>query len=268
MAESPCGRVAGGRNNALIRVILRVSGVLIWTLFSILAQAIFLSLPGQGKVWFARVYWRGIGWLIGLRLNVEGEPTAHRPTLFIANHCSWLDIVSLGSVLPACFVAKAEIAGWPGISIVAKLGRTIFVSRNRQAVAQEQQALAQRLAAGDSIILFPEGTTSDGNRVRPFASAFFTLAFGNAPPWVQSVTVVYDEIEGQPVRRFDRQLVAWHGDMDLWPHLKQFLSRASTRATIVFGEPVQPGAYINRKVISAAMEQEISARAASLRQGR
>lgn len=256
------------RKNALVRVIIRVAAVLIWTLFSLLVQAVFLSLPGRGKVWFAQVYWRGVGWFVGLRLNIEGQPAAHRPTLFVANHCSWLDIVSLGGVLPACFVAKAEIAGWPGISIVAKLGRTIFVSRNRQAVAQEQRGLEQRLQKGDSIILFPEGTTSDGNRVRPFASAFFTLAFSDSQPWVQPVTVVYDEIEGQPVRRFDRQLVAWHGDMDLWPHLKQLLRRSSTRATIIFGTPAKPGAYANRKAISAAMEQEITAQAASLRQGR
>ena len=225
-------------------------------------------LPGQGKVWFARVYWRGVGWFVGLKLRVIGQPTDHRPTLFIANHCSWLDIVSLGSALPACFIAKAEIAQWPGISVVAKLGRTIFVSRNRQAVAQEQILLAARLQAGDNIILFPEGTTSDGNRVRAFGSAFFTLAVQEPHPWVQSVTVVYDEIEGQPVRRFDRQLVAWHGDMDLWPHLKQLLRRGGLRATIRFGDPVQPGTYADRKAISAAMEQQISSQAAMLRQGR
>lgn len=225
-------------------------------------------LPGQGKVWFAKVYWRGVGWFVGLRITVEGQPAAHRPTLFVANHCSWLDIVSLGGILPACFVAKAEIAGWPGISIVAKLGRTIFVSRNRQAVAQEQRVLEQRLKAGDSIILFPEGTTSDGNRVRPFASAFFTLAFNEPAPWVQPVTVVYNALEGQPVRRFDRQMVAWHGDMDLWPHLKQLLRRGNLHARIIFGEPIPPGTYANRKAISAALERQISTNAAQLRQGR
>lgn len=128
--------------------------------------------------------------------------------------------------------------------------------------------LEERLRAGDSIILFPEGTTSDGNRVRPFASAFFTLAFNEPRPWVQPVTVVYNEIEGQPVRRFDRQMVAWHGDMDLWPHLKQLLRRRGLRATVIFGEPVEPGTYANRKAISQAMERQISTQAAALRQGR
>lgn len=233
-----------------------------------LVQSVLLLLPGWGKAWFARVYWRGVGRLVGLRVRQVGSPTSHRPTLFVANHCSWLDIVALGGALPGCFVAKAEIAGWPGISIIAKLGRTIFVSRNRQAVAQEQQVLAKRLASKDNIILFPEGTTSDGNRVRPFASAFFTLAFSESQPWVQPVTIVYHELEGQPVRRFDRQMVAWHGDMDLWPHLKQLLQRGGLTATIIYGEPAPSGTYTNRKTLSAAMEQQISANAAALRQGR
>ena len=235
---------------------------------AILVQSVLLLLPGWGKAWFARVYWRGVGRFIGLRVRQVGSAVAHRPTIFVANHCSWLDIVALGGALPGCFVAKAEIAGWPGISIIAKLGRTIFVSRNRQAVAQEQQVLANRLASKDNIILFPEGTTSDGNRVRPFASAFFTLAFGESKPWVQPVTIVYHELEGQPVRRFDRQMVAWHGDMDLWPHLKQLLQRGGLTATIIYGEPAPAGTYTNRKTLSAAMEQQISANAAALRQGR
>ena len=235
---------------------------------AILVQSVLLLLPGWGKAWFARVYWRGVGRFIGLRVHQVGSAVKQRPTIFVANHCSWLDIVALGGALPGCFVAKAEIAGWPGISIIAKLGRTIFVSRNRQAVAQEQQVLANRLASKDNIILFPEGTTSDGNRVRPFASAFFTLAFGESKPWVQPVTIVYHELEGQPVRRFDRQMVAWHGDMDLWPHLKQLLQRGGLTATIIYGEPAPPGTYTNRKTLSAAMEQQISANAAALRQGR
>ncbi|MBU6425351.1 MAG: 1-acyl-sn-glycerol-3-phosphate acyltransferase [Rhodospirillales bacterium] len=231
-------------------------------------QAVLLVLPGWGKAWFARLYWRGVGRILGVKLRLIGQRSEHRPTLFVANHCSWLDIVALGAAVPGCFVAKAEIAKWPGISVVAKLGRTIFVSRNRDTVAQEQRLLEQRLDQGDNIILFPEGTTSDGNRVLPFASAFFTLAFGPARPWVQPVTIVYDELDGQQVRRGDRAEIAWYGDMDLAPHLKRLLRRRAVRATILFGEPLPPGSFANRKAISAALERLISQNAAALRQGR
>ncbi len=242
--------------------------MVLWTLAAVCVQSVLLVLPGRGKAWFARIYWRVMARILGVRLRLIGQRSDHRPTLFVANHCTWLDIVALGAALPGCFVAKAEIAKWPGIGLVAKLGRTIFVSRSRETLAHEQRVLENRLERGDNIILFPEGTTSDGNRILPFSSAFFTLAFGRAEPWVQPVTIVYDELENQQVRRGDRPLIAWYGDMDLVPHLTQLVRRRRLRATILFGEPLPPGSFANRKTICAALEQLISDNAAALRQGR
>ncbi len=242
--------------------------VAVWTLLAVPVQAVLLICPGRGKERFARVYWRGVARILGLKLRVIGELTTSRPVVFIANHSSWLDIVALGAVLPACFIAKGDVAGWPVIGAIARLGRTIFVSRARDTVVREQRELEGRLAGGDNIILFPEGTTSDGNRVLPFASAFLTLAFCPANPAVQPVTIVYDQLDGLPVRRGDRAELAWYGDMDLAPHALRLGRRHSYRATIVLGAPVPPGVYKNRKVLSAALECQIAATAAALRQGR
>lgn len=239
-----------------------------WTLLAIPVQAMLLTRAGPGKARFAQTYWRGVAWILGLRLRVIGALPAARPVMFIANHSSWLDIVALGAVLPACFVAKGDVAGWPVVGLIARLGRTIFVSRARETVGQEQRELEHRLAAGDNILLFPEGTTSDGNRVLPFSSAFFTLAFCPAHPVVQPVAIVYDELDGLPVRRGDRAELAWYGDMALAPHFMQLERRGSFRATIVLGPPVPPGVHKNRKTLSAALEGWIAAAAAALRQGR
>lgn len=239
-----------------------------WTLLAVPVQGFLLICPGRGKERFARIYWRGVAMSLGLKLRVEGTLCPARPVLFVANHSSWVDIVALGAVLPACFIAKGEIAGWPVISWIAKLGRTIFVSRGRDTLAGEQRALEARLAAGDNIILFPEGTTSDGNRILPFSSAFFTLAFGPARPAVQPVTIVYDELDGLPVRRADRTGIAWYGDMELAPHFMQLARRRGFRASIVLGAPVATAPPANRKTLSAALEREIAATAARLRQGR
>jgi len=242
--------------------------VAVWTLLAIPVQAVLLTRAGRGKEWFARFYWRGVAGILGLRLRVIGELAMARPVVFVANHSSWLDVVALGAVLPACFIAKGDVADWPVIGAIARLGRTIFVSRARETVAREQRVLEARLAGGDNIILFPEGTTSDGNRVLPFASAFLTLAFCPAQPAVQPVTIVYDQLDGLPVRRGDRAELAWYGDMELAPHVLNLARRCSLRATIVLGVPVPPGAHKNRKALTAALEREIAASAAVLRQGR
>jgi len=248
----------------LLRLVLAAG----WTLVAMPVQAVLLVSRGRGKERFARVYWRGVSRILGLKLRVIGELAAARPVLFIANHSSWLDIVALGAVLPACFIAKGEVAGWPVLNLIAKLGRTIFVSRGRETVAREQRDLQQRLAAGDNILLFPEGTTSDGNRILPFSAAFFTLAFCPAHPAVQAVTIVYDELDGVPVQDAGRAEIAWYGDMALAPHFAKLMRRRSIRASIVLGEPVPLDAYKYRKALSAALESEISSTAAALREGR
>ena len=96
--------------------------------------------------------------------------------VFVSNHSSWVDVPVVGGVLDGCFVAKGEVSRWPVVSTIARLGRTVFVSRQRGATARERDAMRGRLARGDNLILFPEGTSSDGSRVLPFRSPFFALA--------------------------------------------------------------------------------------------
>jgi 1-acyl-sn-glycerol-3-phosphate acyltransferase len=249
-------------------MVLRLLAVAVWTLAAMPVQAVLLRVPGRGKERFARVYWRGVAFVFGLRLTVVGRLAGQRPVLFIANHCSWMDIVALGSALPGCFVAKGEIGRWPVISLVAKLGRTIFVSRSRGGVGAERNNLSQRLDAGDNVILFPEGTTSDGTRILPFSSAFLSIADAESKPWVQPVTIVYDGLDGLPVRRHERPEISWYGDMDLVTHYNGIGRRRRLHATIVLDEPIAAGSFPNRKVLAAALEARLARNAAGLRQGR
>ncbi len=252
----------------LFRLARRLGLVVVWTLPAMLVQLVLLGLPGRGAEGFARVYWRGVARILGLRVTVVGRLADVRPVLFVSNHSSWLDIVALGSVLPGCFVAKGQVARWPVVNLVAWLGRTVFVSRVRGKVAAERDVLTRRLDAGDNIILFPEGTTSDGVRVLPFASAFLGVADAAARPWVQPVTIVYDRLEGLPLRRRDRPLLSWYGDMDLASHFNGIGRRGVFHATVVLDAPIAPGAYANRKALSAALQVLLAHNAAALRQGR
>ena len=251
-----------------LRIAARLAGILIWTLPCALVQSVLIQLPGRAKERLARFYWRGIRRILGMKITVLGAVSRDRPVLFVVNHSSWLDIVALGSVLPACFVAKGDIADWPILKHVARLGRTVFVSRARAGVARERHAMLEKLRAGDNLILFPEGTTSDGCRVLPFQSAFLAMAEGESAPVVQPVTLVYDRIEGLPVRRRDRPMLSWYGDMDMSTHFPGVASLGSLHATLVLDPPIPPAAYPDRKALSSALQARIAANAAALRQGR
>src|SRR5690606_14738865 len=130
--------------------------------------------------------------VIGIRIDQRGTPAAARPTLYVSNHSSYLDIVVLGALLPASFVAKAEVAGWPLFGLLSKLQRTVFIDRRRGSTLLQREAIADRLKAGDNLILFPEGTSNDGNRTLPFRSALLSVAEeapeGSPPLAVQPVS--------------------------------------------------------------------------------
>jgi len=251
-----------------LRMLTRLVLALLWTLPSMLFQSVLMLLPGRGPEWFARIYWAGVRRILGLRLTVVGQLAEGRPIVFIANHCSWIDIVALGSVLPGCFVSKADVAGWPLVGWIAKLGRTIFVSRHRATMERERADMHARLAAGDNIILFPEGTTSDGVRILPFQSGFLAIAEAPARPVIQVVTIVYDGLDGLPVRRRDRPEISWYGDMDMAGHFPKIGRRWMFHATVILDPPLNYAAFGNRKILSAAVKARLEANAAALRQGR
>ena len=133
-----------------------------------------LSRPVRAAV--ARSWYRGCSRLCALKVRVRGHPVVEGPVLYTANHVSYLDIVVLGGLLDAVFVAKAEVVRWPVIGPLAKLQRTIFIERTATRASVENTELRHRLAMGESVIIFPEGTSSDGRRVLPFKSALFDIA--------------------------------------------------------------------------------------------
>ncbi len=131
-----------------------------------------------------------------------GDASTARPTLFVANHQSYLDIPILGSVIEGSFVAKAEIADWPYFGALAKLQRSIFIDRRPGSTGKQRDALLRRLEEGDNLIIFPEATSSDGLHVLPFKSALLSVAElhpRGEPLAVQPVTVAYIRLDGMPL---------------------------------------------------------------------
>lgn len=202
--------------------------------------------------------------VIGVRVTVEGAPAAGRPLLITANHASWLDILVLGSLMPLSFVAKSEVASWPIFGLFAKLQRSIFIERERRAKAGAQAAeLAARLSEGDAMVLFPEGTTSDGLKLLPFRSALVGAARaaidagGHAHVLVQPVALAYTRLHGLPLGRQWRPLVAWLGDAELIPHLMGLAREGAVDVTVAFGAPITFDREGDRKAVTIRAEAEV-----------
>ena len=261
-----------------LRAVRRGVVIVLWTLLSLLVQSAMILLPGRGKVVFARVYWSTMCRLVGLRVRMVGprlrrHAAGGRPIVYVSNHSSWLDVLVLGGRLEACFIAKEEVAGWPLIGWVAKLGRTVYVRRQRTSTARERDDMRLRLSAGDNLILFPEGTTSDGSRVLPFRSAFLSIAELPAtpdgkPPLVQPVSVVYDRLAYLPTGRATRPLFAWYGDMDIGSHFWRLAQHRGLRATVLLHPPLDPAMFPSRKALAQATWAAVADGAAALRQNR
>lgn len=198
---------------------------------------------------------------LGLKIRRFGRPHIGRPLLILANHMSWLDIVALSTVMPLSFVARADMAGWPIFGLFAKLQRSIFVERTRKSATKAaNEALSARLLAGDPVVLFAEGTTSDGTRVLSFRSSMVGAVeglFGQAEPVIQPVAIAYTRYQGLPMLRTKRPDVAWYGDMDLIPHFAGILKGGPIEVTLTFCDPLPLEVISDRKQLTRDVETVI-----------
>ncbi|CAN5338776.1 lysophospholipid acyltransferase family protein [soil metagenome] len=211
------------------------------------------------------LFHRAAAAVVGIRITQAGERTRDMPVLLLSNHASWLDIIVLGAVAPVVFVAKSEVANWPVFGLLAKLQRTIFVERERRhKTGDATRAMGDRLQGGEVVVLFPEGTSSDGIRVLPFRSALIGAVhhtIGNSTRHdrvtVQPVSIAYTRFGGVPVGRALRDKVAWYGETELMPHLKGVFSSGAVDVTVSWGEAVSYGMTADRKQIARDAENAV-----------
>ncbi len=221
-----------------------------------------LGLPGWGFI--AVNYYRVLRALLRIKVRVEGRPLRGQPVLYIGNHVSWVDIVVIGSLSPVAFVAKSEVRKWPLVGITAEIQRTVFVDRARRHQTSDAIGeIVKRLAGGTSVVLFAEGTSSDGNRVLPFRSALIgaikhAAAQGLAAGvLIQPMSICYTGQYGIPMGRQYRPLVAWYGDLDFMPHIKAFIAGGAVDAVVSYGEPVAADGEADRKEMTRRLEETV-----------
>lgn len=236
------------------------------------ASALRFNLPRRRT--FPHRYHKFLCKLFGIRVTVIGEPVQDKGVLMIGNHTSYFDILVLSSVAKVSFVAKSEVQNWPFFSTLARLQQTVFVERTRRSQTGEaRDQIRDRVLQGDALVLFPEGTSSDGNCVLPFKSALMgaaeatigTDAEGNpvhVP--VQPVSVAYVGLYGMPMGRETRPLFAWYGDMDLVPHLVEAVKTGPIDVVVEFHQPLtvdQAGGRKNLAALTEAIVREGQTRA-------
>ena len=196
--------------------------------------------------------------LLGFRVRVRGAPLCKGSVLYASNHVSYFDVIVLGSLLRGSFVAKSEVRSWPVFGLLATLQRTVFVERRRARSKEHANSIADRLSAGDRLILFPEGTSNDGNRTLPFKSSLFAAVkpfraetSSHSDLRIQPISVTYTRLNGIPMGRGLRPFYAWYGDMDLLPHLLNALALGRVDVEVEFHTPVDPAKFNNRKELAA-----------------
>ena len=234
---------------------------LVWTLAMMPVQALGLLFRSSWATRFPCFYHRQSCRILRIRVQQIGHPVGSRPVLFAANHTGYLDIAVLGSRIPGSFISKSEVARWPLFGWLAKLQRCVFVDRQARNAVQHRDAIAERLAAKDALILFPEGTSGDGNFVLPFKSALFSTVFNHRDDTavaVQPVSVAYTKLDGMPIGRPLRPFFAWYGDMTLPRHLWRALGLGIIEAVVEFHPPAAAVDFASRKDLSQFCYERIS----------
>jgi 1-acyl-sn-glycerol-3-phosphate acyltransferase len=216
---------------------------------------------------YPQIYQRMLCKAFGIRITVIGEPVRDRGVLMVANHTGYWDIVVVGAITPVSFVAKSEVAHWPFFGMMAKLQRSVFVERTRRSqVGEARDVVRKRMRDGDALVLFPEGTSTDGNRTITFKSSLMgaaELEVGTDMQGhveyvpVQPVSVSYVALYGMPMGRENRPLFAWYGDMELLPHVWECLKAGPFDVVVEFHPPLTAKPGCGRKQIARLAEAAV-----------
>jgi lyso-ornithine lipid O-acyltransferase len=199
--------------------------------------------------------------IFGVKMIVEGKPVRGKQVIYVSNHLSYIDIPVLGSLVYASFVGRGDVAKWPGWGYFGRMQQTVYISRDRHEIIEARNSIQERIAERKNLVIFAEGTSSDGSKILPFKSGFFSLALENPtgrPLLVQPVTISLLEVDGKPVSDVARDLYAWHGDMTLPPHIWRLAGLKGAKVLVRFHAPRDAAEYSDRKALCADCHNDVT----------
>ena len=243
---------------------LKILAFLFLCLLAVPTQLLVLALhKGPYSYIVPQLWHKGVCLIFRIKVHISGQPYTQSQTLYVSNHLSYLDIPVIATVLRASFVAKKDVASWPVFGFLSRLQQTAFIQRNRGAAAKEAGALDTMLENGKSLIIFPEGTSTDGQSVIPFKSSLFSLAVRPAMQdlKIQPFSIRLNRVDGQPPTTQPlRDTYAWHRDMEteLPTHLWLFAKSKGADITLLFAPPVKASDYNDRKTLAKHCFETVS----------
>ncbi|SRR5258708_6160092 len=235
----------------VVRVIVRGTA-LVWGVVGCLAEYGLTRLSGkltpQDRTDILHKWCRRTLPRIGVKIDVVGVPPGSGLTA--SNHLSYLDILVFSAVTPCSFVSKQEVRSWPAVGWIATLAGAVYVDRSRRSETHSVQPEMQSALANDvRLILFPEGTSSDGSRLLPFHSSLFQPAVALQVP-ITAACISYTLSDGIA----GTEACYW-GKMSMFPHLLNLLTESSVRATLKFSS--EPHRFASRKQAAQCMQAEV-----------
>lgn len=219
---------------------------------------------GRASFVLPRLWFGCLRRALGIRVELVGAPRVGGGTVFVGNHVSHFDIVLLGSLLHARFIAKNDMESWPGMRVVGELGQTLYISRRSRDAASVAATLAAQMRPDHDMVLFAEGTTSSGEEVAPFKSSLFSLLLGrpaDGPTWMlQPFTLDLRSVDGRPLAAGgDRDGYAFHSGMQAGAHVSRFLRLSGAVVRVVFHPPIAISAGADRKTLAAQAHAIVTA---------
>lgn len=227
----------------------RVPAILFWLLFMPCLFFILRALKIKFHENLPHYFHYGVQKILGLKVSYSGELSDYRPTLYVSNHISYLDIFVLGNIR-GYFIAKSEVAGWPVLGQLARFQNTLFIERSAGKSRMQLELLQSYLADGKSLILFPEGTSTNGKEVKPFRSSLFEAAYfadDQIKVNIQPVTVAYTQQAGVKMNQPMLDHYAWYNTMPFLPHFLKLFVLSSVEVKVHFHPCFYPEQFDSRK---------------------
>ncbi|MEM7357763.1 MAG: lysophospholipid acyltransferase family protein [Pseudomonadota bacterium] len=241
-------------------VLWRAPALLVWIIVMPLVFFLFKLVGSAFHKEIPHFFHQGVQKILGLRVKYSGELHKEHPTLFVSNHISYLDVFVLGGIR-AYFIAKSEVAGWPVLGQLARFQNTLFIERSAGKARQQLKIMQSHLREGNSLILFPEGTSTDGVHVEPFKSSLFeaaNLEESETRVSIQAITVAYTHQAGKKMNQEMRDYYAWYATMPFGPHFRNLFALQKVDVKVHFHPVCYLDQFESRKQCADHCELQVS----------